>query len=381
MYNLRRHFLLDPEVTYLNHGSFGATPRQVFREYQYWQRKLENQPVKFLGREFRDLMVEARKALGNTLGTAADNLVFTTNVTEALNIVAHSLELGPGDEVLSTDHEYGALDRTWRYLSRQRGFTYINQPIPVPLVDTDDFIRAFWSGVSSHTRVFFLSHITSPTALYFPVSEIIRRAKARGITTIIDGAHAPGQIKIQLDDLGVDFYGGNLHKWMCAPKGAGFLYARPEVQCLLKPLVVSWGYEAEIPGRSQFIDHHEWTGTRDIAAYLSVPAAIEFQRQHDWDRVRKGCHDLVEETSERIQALTGLKPLSLAPNTLQMAAIALPETVDLVQLKARLYEEYRIEVPLIAWNGKKLIRVSIQGYNTRKDVERLLLALKELRAI
>ncbi|MGE5250447.1 MAG: aminotransferase class V-fold PLP-dependent enzyme, partial [Bacteroidota bacterium] len=274
MLSLRKQFLLDPSITFLNHGSFGATPRPVFRAYQRWQRELERQPVEFLGRRFDGLMQEARAALGCYLGTQPQNVVWAQNVTVALNVVARSLELGPGDEVLSTDHEYGALNRTWSFLSKARGFAYINQPIPVPLETPEQFVEAFWKGVTPRTRILFLSHITSPTAIIFPVQQVIRRARQAGILTIIDGAHAPGQIPLALDQLGADFYGGNLHKWLCAPKGAGFLYARPEVQHLLKPLVVSWGYESEKPSGSTFIDHYEWWGTRDPAAFLSVPAAI-----------------------------------------------------------------------------------------------------------
>ncbi|MEW6093890.1 MAG: aminotransferase class V-fold PLP-dependent enzyme [Chloroflexota bacterium] len=391
MFNLRRYFLLDPAVTFLNHGSFGATPRPVFQAYQRWQRELERQPVEFLGRRFRDLMSAARAALGDYLGTAADNLVYTTNVTVSLNIVARSLDLGPGDEVLSSDHEYGALDRTWCFLAKERGFKYINQPIIPSLFGRgargEGFVDELWKGVTPRTRVIFLSHITSPTALLFPVEAVIQRAHREGLLTVIDGAHAPGQIPLRLDDLGADFYGGNLHKWLCAPKGAGFLYARPEVQGMLKPLVVSWGYEAEIPGPSQFIDHHESIGTRDIAAFLAVPEAIRFQEEHDWPKVRAACHELVMEAQERISNLSSQSPhfrslkwgdIGGRGSGLQMAAAPLPDSVDLAALKTRLYDEYRIEVPLIAWNGRKLIRVSVQGYNTRRDVEKLITALREL---
>src|SRR3990172_2764961 len=225
MFNLKQYFLLDPSVVFLNHGSFGATPKPVFKEYQRWQRELENQPVEFLGRRQTDLMRFSREALGKYLGTSAENLVYTQNATIALNIVARSLKLGAGDEVLSTNHEYGAMDRTWHFLSKERGFTYINQP--VDLSSQDAFLESFWQGVTSHTRVVFLSHITSPTATIFPVEKIIQLARPKGIITMIDGAHVPGQLPLQLDSLGADFYGGNLHKWLCAPKGAGFLYSRP----------------------------------------------------------------------------------------------------------------------------------------------------------
>jgi isopenicillin-N epimerase len=374
MFGLKKYFLLDPDVIFLNHGSFGATPRPVFRAYQRWGRELERQPVEFLGRRFTDLMAGARSALAAYLGTRADDLVYTQNVTISINIVARSLELGAGDEVLSTDHEYGAMDRTWRFLSKERGFRYVNQP--VSLRSREAFVESFWSAVTSRTRVIFISHITSPTAVIFPIAEIIQRARAAGIITVIDGAHAPGQIPLALDSLGADFYGGNLHKWLCAPKGAGFLYARPEVQHLLKPLVVSWGYEAETPSASQFVDQHEWWGTRDIAAFLAVPTAIQFQREQDWGRVRGVCHELAREAETRIRQLTGLP--SLYPDDAwfgQFVAVPLPASTDVKTFKSWLYEEHRIEVPIIDWQGRKFVRVSIQGYNAPRDVDALVRAL------
>jgi isopenicillin-N epimerase len=375
MPHIKQQFLLDPSVIFLNHGSFGATPRPVFRAYQRWGSELERQPVEFLGRRSTDLMAGSRAALGKYLGTDADNLVYTQNVTISINIVARSLDLGAGDEVLSTDHEYGAMDRTWRFLSKERGFGYINQS--VSLTSRADFVESFWRGVTPRTRVIFLSHITSPTAVIFPIEEIVQRARAAGILTVIDGAHVPGQIPLALDLLGADFYGGNLHKWLSAPKGAGFLYARPEVQSLLKPLVVSWGYESEQPSSSQFVDHHEWWGTRDLAAFLSVPDAIEFQQKHGWDKVRAACHELVCEAEERICALTGLSSLYSDDSWFgQFVAAPLPASTDVLQLKSWLYEQHRIEVPIIDWRGRKFVRVSIQGYNTRCDVDALVKAIQ-----
>jgi len=378
--NLKQHFLLDPDVHFLNHGSFGATPKPVFDAYQRWQLELERQPVEFLGRRHNDLMQASRAAFADYIHAAADDLVYVTNVTFSINIVARSLELGPGDEVLATDHEYGACDRTWRFLSGERGFTYINQPIPVPMTTKEDFSAALWKGVTPRTKVIYLSHITSPTAIIFPVEEVCARARAEGIMTVVDGAHAPGQIALDMQSIGADFYGGNLHKWLCAPKGVGFLYARPEVQSLLKPLIVSWGYESEIPGTSRFVDYFEWMGTRDIAAFLSVPNAIQFQREHNWDSVRADCHEMARYAQRAICDLTGLAPLysELSDWFAQLVTAPLPEPVDLATLKARLYDEYRVEVPLIFWNGRKLVRVSVQGYNTKEDVDALVHGLKKL---
>ena len=380
MSNLKDYFLLDPNVIFLNHGSFGATPKPVFESYQRWQLELERQPVEFLGRRHNELMRAARSSLSGFVGTSENNLVYVTNVTVGLNIVARSLELGPGDEVLTTDHEYGALDRTWRFLAGEKGFTYKHCSIPLPVPAADQFVELLWKSVTAQTRVIFISQITSPTAIIFPVAEICARARNAGILTVIDGAHVPGQIPLALDSLGADFWSGNLHKWLMSPKGSGFLYARPEVQHLVKPLVVSWGYEAEFPGPSQFVDYQEWVGTRDLSAFLAVPDAIQFQKEHDWERVREECFKLASYAQELVCNLTGLAPLH-QPGTRsfrQVIAMQLPENTDIIALKTRLYSEFRVEVPVHIWNGKKLIRVSVQGYNSKSDIEALHAALKAL---
>lgn len=376
---LGEQFLLRRDITFLNHGSYGACPRPVFAAYQSWQRELERQPVEFIGRRLRGLLAEARAALGDFLGTAADNVIFAPNVTWAINAVARSLDLHPGDEVLATDLEYGAVDRTWRYYCGLRGARYITQPIALPVTTPEAFVAQLWAGVTARTRVIAISHITSGTALVLPVAEVCRRARAAGILTVIDGAHAPGQIDLTLDTLGADFYGGNCHKWLCAPKGSGFLFARPERQTLLAPFIISWGYEAAIPGPSRFLDHYERTGTHDPSAYLSVPTAIAFQREHDWPRVRAACHLLARAARERIAALTGLPPI--APDSaawwVQMCTCPLPPG-DAEQLKARLWDDYQVEIPVTSRAGQTFVRVSIQAYNRPADVDRLLAALHDL---
>jgi isopenicillin-N epimerase len=377
---LREQFLLRPEVTFLNHGSYGACPRPVFERYQAWQVELEGQPVEFLGRRAADLLLESRTALAAYLGADPDEVVYFPNVTHALNVVARSLPLGEGDEILTTDHEYGALDRTWRFLSGKNGSRYVIQTLPEPLDDPDEVVEAVWAGVTPRTRVLFLTHITSPTAVLLPIEPLIARARAAGIWTVIDGAHAPGQVPVDLHALGVDFYGGNCHKWLSAPKGAGFLYARRPVQDLLEPLVVSWGYQAREPGPSRFVDEQEQQGTRDIAAYLSVPAAIEFQAEHDWTRVRRECHELTRWVRSQIGDLTDLPHVAADSPTwyAQMATMPLPLSCDPVLLKQRLYDEYGIEIPLVVWRDRPHIRVSVQGYNTLADLERLVSALRTL---
>ncbi len=376
---LAEQFLVRRDITFLNHGSYGACPRPVFETYQSWQRELEGQPVEFLSRRIRGLLAEARAAFADFLGTAADNVVFMPNVTWAINAVARSLPLQPGDEVLATDLEYGAVDRTWRYYCAQRGARYLNQPIALPVTTAAAFVEQLWAGVTERTRVIAISHITSGTALILPVAEVCRRAREQGIITVIDGAHAPGQIDLNLDDLGADFYGGNCHKWLCAPKGSGFLFARPERQELLEPLIISWGYQADNPGPSLFLDHYERTGTHDPSAYLSVPAAIAFQRAHDWPRVRAACHLLAGKAREQILALTGLPPI--APDSaewwVQMCAIPLPP-LDAQRLHDHLWDDYQVEIPVSSRNSQTFVRISIQAYNDQEDVNRLLEALTAL---
>ncbi len=376
-------FLLRSDVVFLNHGSFGACPRPVFEAYQRWQRELEEQPVEFFARRAGDLMRRARQALGEYLGAGADDLVYVTNTTTGLNIVARSLRLNPGDEVLATDHEYGALNRTWAFVCEKAGATFVQAPIPLPVASPEQIVDVVWSRVTPRTRVLFASHITPPTALILPVEDLIRRARSAGILTVIDGAHAPGQIPLNLDALGADFYAGNCHKWMCAPKGSAFLHARREAHPLLDPLVVSWGWRSEKPGPSRFIDEHEYQGTRDLAAFLAVPAAIEFFKEHDWDAVRQECHAVVTDARRAIGSVTGLP--AICPETrpdgspwfVQMASVLLPPC-DPEAFQQRLREEFQIEIPVWNWNNRQLLRVSIQGYNTRSDVDALVHAIRSL---
>lgn len=377
--DLRQLFLLRPDVIFLNHGSFGACPRPVFAAYQKWQLELERQPVEFLGRRFHELMRSARTALATFVGADANDLVYVPNATTAINIVARSLPLHPGDEVLSTDHEYGAMDRTWRFICQKCGAHYINQTLPLPLESPEQIVAAIWAGVTERTRVLFMSHITSSTALILPVAELVQQAHAAGILTVIDGAHVPGHIPLNLQALGADFYAGNCHKWLCAPKGSAFLFARREVQRLIEPLIVSWGWQSDTPGPSRFVDEQEWQGTRDISAYLTVPDAICFQVEHHWPLVQQQCHELTALARHAISELTGLAPLYPDSSDwyAQMVTLPLPPC-NAEKLKQRLYDEFAIEVPIITWKERQFVRVSIQGYNTQADVEALTSALAHL---
>jgi isopenicillin-N epimerase len=378
--DLAGEFLLRQGVIFLNHGSFGACPRPVFKAYQAWQRDLEGEPVEFLGRRLPGLLAEARTRLAAYVGAAADNLVFVPNATVGVNIVARSLALRPGDEVLATDHEYGACGRAWRFSCERSGAHFVTQRVRLPLERPEQVVEALWEGVTPRTRVIFFSHITSPTALILPVAEICRRARAEGVLTMIDGAHAPGQIELALDALGADFYTANCHKWLCAPKGSGFLYARPEVQSLLTPLVVGWGWESDTPGPSRFQDYFRWGGTDDPSAYLAVPAAVEFQQAHDWPAIRRSCHALASETRARLNALTGLEPICPdSPDWFgQMVSVRLPVGTNAAETSRRLWEEHHIEAPLSRLDGDLFVRISFQAYNSRADADALLGALQAL---
>ncbi len=378
---LKEQFLLDPKVIFLNHGSYGATPKPVFEAYQNWQRRLEHQPVLFLGRELPNLLRESRTALGKYLNSDADDLVYIPNATHGVNIVAHSLQLKPDDEILTTDHEYGACDYTWEFVCGKTGASYIHQPISLPVNAPETIVDEFWQGVTERTRVIYLSHITSATALRLPVEEICRRARQAGILTVIDAAHAPGQIPVDLQALDADILFANAHKWMMNVKGSAFLYVRRQLQHLIEPLVVSWGYHPtpDIATGSRLLDVLQWTGTKDPTAALTVPDAIQFMTDHDWDTVRIECHELLRQAIGRICDLTKLPPLYPLDSDFycQMGIAPLPQC-NLTVFKSRLYDEYKIEIPLTEWHDKQFIRISVQGYNTQDDIDALVDALEQL---
>jgi isopenicillin-N epimerase len=382
MTNLKQLFLLDPAIHFLNHGSYGACPIPVFESYQEWQRRLERQPVLFLGREYNELLFVSRSALGAYLNAKANDLAYIPNATFAVNIIARSLNLQPGDEVLTSDHEYGACDYTWNFVCGKTGASYVHQPVRLPADSDDEMAEQFLQGLTPRTKLIFLSHISSPTALRLPVELICQRARELGILTLVDGAHAMGQIPLDLEAIGADFYTSNCHKWALAPKGVAFLYARSEVQALVEPLVVSWGYgnDPQLGTGSRFIDILQWTGTHDPSAALAVPSALQFMADFRWDEVRIECHTLLRQALERIGELTGLPPAYPLESNLyiQMGVAPLPADTDLAALKSCLYDEYQIEVPMTLWNGHKFMRISMQGYNTKEDVEALLTALGHL---
>jgi len=358
---LRELFHLDPDVCYLNHGSFGATPKPVFADYQHWQRELERQPVEFLRRRLDGLLDEAREKLGGFLGARPEELAFVQNATTGTNVVARSLRLAPDDEVLATDLEYGACDLAWEHWCRRSGARYVRQQL-----DLADPVGSLFAAAGERTRAVFVSHVTSATALVLPVAEICAEARRRGVLAIIDGAHAPAQVPLDLGVLGADLYAGNCHKWLCAPKGSGFLWAREEHHEWLESPIVSWGWE----DGGDFVSRIEKQGTRDPAAFLATPAAIAFVAEHDEPH---RCHELAAAARTQLADLLEVEPV--APNVGyvgRMASVALQAGVDGEAIQRRLYDEHKIEVPV----DGGLLRVSFAMYNDRPDLDRLLTALK-----
>ena len=370
-------FLLDPDITFLNHGSYGACSKTVFKEYQDWQQKLENQPVQFMTNQVYSAMEKSRESMSQFVGCDDEELVFFQNPTTAVTNVIYNLDLKPGDEVLMSNHEYGALVRAWKIWGEKTGVNIIQQEISMPVTTKENFVENFWTGVTDQTKVIFLSHITSSTALIFPIEKIIKLAKEQNILTIIDGAHVPAHIPLNIHELGCDFYTGACHKWLCAPKGSSFLFVKKEHQDWVKPVVVSWGKDGDDPTPSEFIQNFQWQGTRDMSAFLTIPTAINFYIK-EIRPYQESCKKIIQDTYSEFPSVLITEPISTGREWLaQLVAHPLPKNIP-PNLKKRLWEEYQIEIPVFEWNGQEFVRVSIQVYNTQKDVDLLMSALRSL---
>ncbi len=375
--NLKEDFLLHPEYYHLNHGSFGACPRPIFEDYQKWQLALEREPVNFFVHQGNVELQKSKMALAGYIHCDPDDLVYVTNPTYAVNIIAKSIQLRQGDEILSTNHEYGAMDRTWNYYCEKKGAKYVQQEIPIPLSSKEEFIDAFWKGYNQHTKAIFISHITSMTATLFPVKEICDRAKALGLLTIVDGAHVPGHIPLNLRELKADIYTGACHKWMMTPKGSSFLYVTKAIQNEFDPVIISWGYQAEVPGKSTFLDYHQLQGTRDYAAFLTIPTAIEYMKENHWQDVSQRCRQMILDNYEDLCAIAGTQPIVPVSGEFlgQMCSIPLP-IEDPFALKQTLFEKYRIEIPVFKLREHVFTRLSAQAYVSQSDVDFLKEALE-----
>ena len=378
---LRSQFLIRPDITYLNFGSYGACPKPVFRRYQQFQLELEQEAVQFITDTGLRYLKESRKALGEYINAHEDDLVFVANPSYAVNIIAKSFPLENGDEVLATNIEYGACDKTWNYYCKKAGATYKRHPIRFPIESSEDFIQQFFSGVTDRTRLIFISHITSTTALRFPVEKICALAKQKGIPVFVDGAHAPGQTPIDLQKMDVDFYTGACHKWMMTPKGCSFLYVRKELQSMIDPLVVSWGYDTLFPSQSQFLDYHQMQGTRDFSAFLTVPDVIQFMKENAWEEVAAYYRKMAQDNAETLCRLLKTKPIAPVNDdfTLQMYSAQI-KTSNPEQLHQHFFDNYSIEIPVMRQDDKVYLRYSLNAFNSQEDLDKLFDSIQKIKA-
>ncbi len=374
--NLRSEFMLDSDIHYLNHGSFGACPREVFEDYQNWQRILEKNPIDYYTRQLKGLfgkeasgpLEKARTELAEFVNADSEGMIFTPNVTVALNAIANSIQLQENDEVLTTDHEYGTIVATWARKCKQSNAILRKVEIDLPMPTQAEFVEHFWNEVTPRTKVILISHITSATALVLPVKDICTRARQAGIVTVIDGAHAVGQINLDVRDINADFYTSNCHKWLLTPKGTGFLHVHPNQRETFEPLVISW---AEI-NQPSFALRHEMWGTRDMAGFLSIPAALKFREKHNWEIRNSESRALLYE--HRIAFASAFERELICDESwlAQIASVLLPLETNLADLWRYLWEDHQIEAMITRWRDEPIIRLSHNAYNTRDELDLLL---------
>ena len=384
---------LDRGLIFLNHGSFGACPTEVLRHQSALRAEMEAEPVRFLSRDLDDRLDAARTVLAGFVGADPEDLAFVTNATSGVNAVLRSVTLEPGDELLTTDHAYRACWNTLEFVAGRAGARVVVAPIPFPLTSGDVIVDAVMSRVTPKTRLALLDHITSPTGLILPIERLVAELGARGIDVLVDGAHAPGMVPLDIRALGAAYYSGNCHKWICAPKGSAFLWVRRDRRDHVRPLTISHGASATYPGRSRFRLEFDWTGTSDPTAWLTVPKAIDYLGAllpGGWPALMARNRSLALEARELVCAAAGTAPPCPDDMIGSLASIVLPDgpTADIGwrrpdPIQPRLFETWRIEVPVMSWPAppRRLIRVSAQLYNSRDQYARLAEALgKELAA-
>jgi len=377
--NLLQHWLLKEDVAFLNHGSFGACPIPVLNEQQKWRANIEAQPIELLGRRCEKLLEEQRLRVGLHLGMFR-NFGFVTNATEGINAVLQSLKFQPGDELLTTNHVYNAVRKVMAHAAAKIGATYREVSIPLPVESSNQITDAVISSLSEKTRLLVIDHVTSPTALIFPVEKIAAACRERRIDVIIDGAHAPGMMELFVETLRAPFYAGNFHKWICAPKGSAFLWVDPRRQAEIHPTVISHHY------LSGFEKEFGWQGTRDISGLLSIHSAITFFEQFGWEKVMRHNHHMAVWAQHMLCNRWDTIPMTPLDGRLigAMATLRLPLRFQHIDepareiLQQRLYDEFKVEAPLILWDGHAYVRVSCQIYNTPQDYERLGEAIEKL---
>ena len=384
---------LDPAVTFLNHGSYGACPRAVLEHQAALRAELEAEPVLFLGRKLDERLDAARARLAAYLGADPDDLAFVTNATGGVNAVLRSLTFAPGDEVLTTDHTYAACKNTLDYVAGRAGVKVNVAVVPYPLTSSDEVVAAVLAKVTPKTRLALLDHITSPTALVLPIAKLVGELAARGIDALVDGAHGPGMVPLDLNALGAAYYTGNCHKWLCTPKGSAFLWVRRDRQAAVHPLTISHGHTGEREGRTRFRLEFDWMGTSDPTAWLTVPMAIDYLESllpGGWPALMARNRALALEGRALLCAAAGTPPVcpeemvgSIASVRLADSPLKKPAWRQPDPLQPRLFGEWGIEVPIMRWPAapKRLIRISAQLYNRREQYVRLAGALaKELAA-
>ncbi len=383
------HWTLDPSVAFLNHGSFGACPRAVLQAQQQLRDQMEANPVRFLTRELTPLLDASRARLAALLHTASQNLVFVHNATTAVNAVVRSLDLRRGDEILTTSQDYNACRNALKEAARRANARVVIATAPFPLRDEEQIIEAALARITKRTRLAMIDHITSSTALIFPIERLVRELENRGVETLVDGAHAPGMVPLDLDALRPSYYTGNCHKWLCAPKGSAFLFARPDRQKGLMPTTVSHGYAKPWPHRCLFHTRFDWVGTIDPTPWLCVGNAIEFCESllpGGLPALMARNHQLVVEARRLLCASLDIEPPCPEEMLGAMATLPLPAAPEsgsdplyrLDTLHVTLYKKYKIEVPVMRWGKPKRrwFRISAQAYNSLTDYERLATAIR-----
>jgi isopenicillin-N epimerase len=387
---MKEHWLLDPAITFLNHGSFGAAPRVVLEKQSELREQLEREPVRFMVRELEPLLDDARAALAEFVGAEPASIAFVPNATAGINAVLRSLDLDRHDELLVSTHEYNASRNALDYVAGLAGAKVVPVEVPFPLQSSDEVVERIMERVTDRTRLLLIDHVTSQTGLIFPIAQVIDELKTRGIDTLVDGAHAPGMFPLDLDALGAAYYTANLHKWICAPKGAAFLYVRANRRLGIRPVVISHGANATRTDRSRFHLEFDWPGTYDPTAWLSVPTALQFMStivDGGWPEVMRRNHELALRARDLLCASLGID--HPAPDDMlgSMAAVPLPdgtaqEAPWLVgdPLQDALLFEHDIEVPINIWPypPKRVLRVSAQLYNSIDEYEKLAAALDKL---
>ena len=378
MHMLREQFLIDPTVAYLNHGSYGACPIPVFEAYQAYQKELETEPASLLYRDFASRIQKSRERLALFLNCQSDQLAFVRNATYGMNMAANSVDLQPGDKVLATNFEYGAVERMWEMICAERGAELVKVKIPLPYQSSEAMIQLFKSQIDSSIKVITFPHISAATAQLFPIKDLVQLAKSHGAISVIDGAHAPGQINVNLKDIDADFYVGNCHKWMLSPKGVGFVYVARKWEDKIRPPAISWGNISS--GTNRLLLENDWQGTADISPILAVEDSITFLKENQWfNRVIPECSKLIDEFNTTILDVTGMRSLyeknDFEPP--QMRSFLLPDG-NHSSLHNRLFHDFMIELPVFMDFEDHFFRVSVQAYNNRSDLERLIDALKEL---